>query len=430
MKKINCLVFAIGSTHIISSLCAILTRHSPESVNVVILAQWPAMEDELTNELSVVMQSMVRVFPFVEAVRIIPYSTFSKILTGSDRATFEIWIKERTGVDHAEEIYYPHDMVGQFYQALATIYSNARRICVGEDLGSVVERKAYLSQFFDEPQLQAAHNADKKKLISLVTGLRARLWIRTRLGKLLRKITSFRLKPNIAPLTGITFKDFLPDEAVLILPLDAVGNLLKRVPFSVCSKKIVLDVLGKCTESCSELQIYIRSLLNKFKGKRKYLLLTEYMAEANFMDFERETEMYCQMVFDHCEPGSVVFIKSHPGETLPRGERIAERLAGKYEVIALDKKFKRYAIELWNGLVLESTVIAMSYPVLSLKYLHDVDAINPLSADLIENWFPQRSWAVIKYACTISMESLKRLPEWDGKSVLWTSQLNKPSQSN
>lgn len=429
MKKINCLVIAISPTHIISSVSAILTRHDPGSVDVTMLFQWPVMEDELTNELSVVMQSMLRSFSFVRPVKIIPYSVFTKMLAESEMPSLELWLKGCVGVDHAEEIYYSHDVMGQFYQALSTVYNNARRICIGDGMGVVFERHAHLSLFKPERQLQPPHRAFKEKLSSLVTGLRARLQVRTRLRRILGKTTPFHPGPSNATLTGITLKDFLPDEAVLVLPVDESGNFLKRVPLTVCPKRIVLDVLRHCMESCSELQTYIRSLLNEFKGQRKYLLLTENLAEGNFIDFERETEMYCQMVSSHCEPGSVVFIKSHPGETLPRNERIAERLAGNYEVIALKKTFKRYPVELWKDLVLESTVISISYPALSLKYLHDVDVIYPLSAEFIESWFPQRRWAVMKNALAITMEPLKKLPEWDGKSVLWAGSISRGALS-
>ncbi len=401
-EKNNCLVYAMSPIHVVSAISAILTRHAPEGVNVVILVQWPSTVSELSHELFVVMGSMVRHFPFVERVKLVPFGIFTEMLAVNDVASFKLSLKEWIGVDHAEEIYYAHDICSQLYQGLSMVYANARRICFGE-MGLVCERHVFLSYLAMD--IQEPPSLTRK--------------LRIGLGRTVRKIISIYSKPDSISIKGMVLKDFLPDEAVLILPVDMSGNFLKQTPLTVCPKPVVLDVLGKCADSCSELRAYIFSLLNDFEGQRKYLLLTENFAEGDFIEFEREVEMYCSMVSDYCEPGGVVFLKSHPGETLSRNERITERLAGKYAVVELDKKFRRYPVELWKGLILESTVISTAYPVLSLKYLYGIDVIQPMHPEFIEHWFPQRTWALHKNNLSAYMEPLKRLPQWDGKSVLW-----------
>jgi hypothetical protein len=143
------------------------------------------------------------------------------------------------------------------------------------------------------------------------------------------------------------------------------------------------------------------------------------------MDFDREVEMYCSIIMQYCKAGGVVFLKSHPGETLPRNERIKERLGSFIEVIELDKKFKRYPIEVWKDLVLKCSVICMSYPVLSLKYLYDIDVFQPMDHAFIEKWFPEWTWASYKNSLSLYMEPLRKLATWDGTGILWAGSINK-----
>lgn len=135
--------------------------------------------------------------------------------------------------------------------------------------------------------------------------------------------------------------------------------------------------------------------------------------------------MYCSIIREQCAPGSVIFLKSHPAEMLPRNERIGEKLAGEYKIVELDSKFKRYPIELWKDLVLNSTIICMSYPVLSLKYLYDIDVVQPMDHAFIEKWFPEWTWRSYKNSLSLYMEPLKNLATWDGKSVLWSGNIEK-----
>lgn len=407
--KKNCLVFALSPLQIVSAISAILTRNAPEAVNVSILVQWPSLVDSLSNELTTVMSAMVRNFPFVRQVRNVPLKEYSELLAANDEASFRSAFKAMLGIDHADEIYFPHDMGSQLYQGLATVYDNARRISIGDGLGIVCERSVRQSY-----APKAENSSSKTEEIPSVAK-QFRRW----LGRARRKAISIFSTPENTGTRGVILQDFLPDEAVLILPVDESGSFLKQLPLTVCPKQVVLEVLRQCTDSCSELQAYISSLMHDFKGQRTYVLLTENYAEAKLNDFEREVEMYCSIIRDHCEPESVVFLKSHPGETLPRNERISERLAGRYRIVELDKKFRRYPIELWEGLILKSGVISMAYPGLSLKYLYAVDVIQPMSGKFIEQWFPQRTWFFLKNCLPLYMESQKMLPQWDGKSVLW-----------
>ena len=100
-------------------------------------------------------------------------------------------------------------------------------------------------------------------------------------------------------------------------------------------------------------------------------------------------------------------------------------LGDLYQVVELKKRFKRYPIELWKELVQTCTVICMSYPALSLKYLYDVDVIQPMDDRFIEKWFPEWTWASYKNASSLYMKPLEMLPTWNGADALWTGNIKR-----
>jgi hypothetical protein len=69
-------------------------------------------------------------------------------------------------------------------------------------------------------------------------------------------------------------------------------------------------------------------------------------------------------------------------------------------------------------------VICMSSPILSLKYLYNIDVINPMNDVFIEKWFPEYMWNSYKNAMKIYMEPLKRLEFWNGKEILYSGEGN------
>ncbi len=89
-------------------------------------------------------------------------------------------------------------------------------------------------------------------------------------------------------------------------------------------------------------------------------------------------------------------------------------------MVEIDPRFKRYPIELAVRLVRECTVICMSYPRLSLKYLYDIDVIQPMDEAFIERWFPPRFWHSSKNSVALYEKPLERLSVWDGHNVLWS----------
>jgi len=403
----NSLVYIMSPTHVISSIAAIKTLHPDDLPAVTFLAHWPGVGTEVVEQIGTLVSRISSGFPFVKNVITMSSDEKAALSPNGDLAGTILALKRRTG-DRYHEIYYAHDIEGGMFNLLCASFPKAKRICFGDGLGNVYQKHVHLGFLF--PDAFASEATDEKK-----TGpLRKTVERLGRLG-LFRK-TNLTLK-------DIEAKQFSPHIAVLILPIDQSGYFLRGVDLIVPEKALVLDIVRTCISAAEDLSQYIDNLLTTHHNRGKYVLLTDNIAEGNFIEFDTEIKMYCTMLKEHCRPESVIFLKSHPGETLPRNEAIKQQLSGPFQIEELDTRFKRYPIEMWEPLVINSEVICLSYPVLSLKYLYEVDVIQPMDDVFVEKWFPEWTWASYKNAATLYMEPLKRLAEWDGRSVLWSGSI-------
>lgn len=404
-----CLVYIISPIHVISSLAALKTLYPNGNIRATFLVHWPGVNDVIVTELTSVVREMTSTFENIERIVMITSSDKNELLTTCSLQQISQAFEELLGSAHFDELYYAHDIEGGMQQLLCTLFPEAKRICYGDALGNVYEKKVHLSFL--------SNNGGGKTPTTVFT-LRQILTRATALGCRILKWSLLKSSKILE------FSEFRPDAATLILPVDQSGKFLEGLPLNICSRENVLNLVERCARACGPLRDYQFSLVNRYRGRKKYLLLTENSAEGNFIDFHRETEMYCAVIREQCEPGSVIFLKSHPGEILPRNEKISQRLADDFEVVTLKQKLKRYPIELWMDLITNSTVICMSYPVLSLKYLYGIDVIQPMDDAFIERWFPEWTWASYKNSASLYMEPLKQLEAWDGKSVLWSARMD------
>lgn len=411
--SLNCVIYSISPIHTITSLAAVLSLHENEDIQATVVVHWPGIDEKIVDEITAIVQALSGNFPMVKRMVSITSVEKEAMLISGNCAVAVNLLKQRLGREAFDEFYYPHDIDGGMQQFIATAYPDARRICIGDAMGFVYEKKVHLS-FYTVPhnsffKIMSAARRTKNKTVNIIK-LYANAW------KLL----------FVRSATGeqIVFAEFPPHDAALAIPVDQSGNFLRKIPFVVCKREIVLDVMSQCITSCHELQAYVRELCTRYREEEKFLLLTENNAEGKFIEFDREIEMYCSIITANCARGSVVFLKSHPAETLPRNERIQERLGNSYEIVPLDSRFRRYPIELWKEMLFECKIICMSSPILTLKYLYDIDVIQPMNDVFIERWFHRWTWASYKNARTLYMEPLQRLDTWDGKSVLWSGRMN------
>lgn len=392
MRK-KCLAYVIHAIHFISTITAIKQLNSNIDIDIYILVFHPYLSDEDNYEI---------------------YNIIKKISSKNIQIKNIIYLKSnahnlfiKTFKNYNfNEIYYTVDFVTDVHPLLFELFPEAKRICVGDALGNVYEKDVVLSYI--------KYPSDPNKVINNYKN-----------NKNYFRVIKERLKKYFPtknqPQNNHVFPDFRPHEAALILPVDQSGNFLKGIPLTVCRKELFIGTMNQCAKSCVELNKYVSGIIKKYK-KKKYIMLTENIAEGNFIEYNKEIEMWCYVIKKYCDKDSVIFLKSHPGEVFNRNKLIRKKLGKDYCVCELKRNFKRYPIELWRDLVLASTIICMSYPVLSLKYIYNVDVLNPMDDSFIEKWFPEWIWNSYKNSTSLYKEPLKRLPNWDGKGVLYSGE--------
>jgi hypothetical protein len=402
--RADCLVYLISPVHVISSLAALETVHPDKDVRATFLVHWPGVDEQVMAELVQIVCELTAPFGYVEQVVKISSADRDGLTAALPQSELSRALGGRLGRGRFDELYYAHDIEGGMQQLLCTAFPGARRVCYGDALGNVYQKQVHLS-FLGIGSNRSGPQAP---------GLLRR--VKSRIAALVRRFLAGLPDQGAA---APELSEFRADAASLILPVDQSGRFLEGLPLSICHRDTVLRLIASCAGASLPLRDYQSGLLGRFRDRRKYLLLTENSAEGNFIDFQRETDMYAAVIREHCDQGSVIFLKSHPGETLPRNERISASLAGDFEVVTLDPVFKRYPIELWRDLVSCSTVICMSYPVLSLKFLYGIDVIQPMDEAFIERWFPEWTWPSYRNAVSLYMQPLESLKTWDGASILW-----------
>lgn len=354
----------------IAGLAAIKTLHKNNKVDIYIIIEWPGSYT-IGQDILKIIKIFAKGFPNVRKIAYKNEVIFEKI--------------------RFDEIYFSHEMNEGTVQSLFEIFPKAQRICYGDSMGLVHSKKHFL---------ESQKNIRKASIIN-------------RVDKFVYKVKCYITKENI-------LKDAVTNQSVLVLPVDRSGEYFINVPLKTVSKKNVLIIIKKCSMATTELNQYIKDILKTANNGKIFLFLTENFAEVGLIDINKEIEMYAEIIKKYCKPDDIIYIKSHPGEVISRQEKIKERLSN-YKIFSIDKKYNRYPIEIWSELVYKSTIIATAYPVLSLKYLYNLDIIQPMDNVQIRNWFPKNTQNYVIGAIEQYMIPLKKLSKWDGNSPLYVN---------
>lgn len=393
-----CALFAPSPLIAISQLAGVRAQHGVGKAEVHMLVHWAYASDALLQEIGAVISRMVSGSPEVKRITLVPQSWVDDAISVGIPGMYAE-IKARLGGVNYDEIYYPHDVMGNLYQLLSGANPQARRICTGDNMGHVFDREVFYSYLAAPPQYSS--------------GLLRRLYVSIK--------DAFAPPKAYAP--PQTVPSFRPHMVSAPIPVDQAGNFLSDLPLVVPDRQTVRSVLDDCIAACPDLADYLKDLLDRFSGRRIYTLCAQNFAECGTMDFEQDVAMWCEVIRRHCTAGSVILLKTHPAETLPRSEKVAEHLGGDYTVVALDRRFVRYPIELCGPLVRGTSVISTSMPVLSLRYLYDATCIQPFSNQFIECWFPRNVWRFYQNGLSLFTEPLANFDKWNGKGALWRAPL-------
>jgi hypothetical protein len=354
----------------IAGISAIETLHEGEKALVYIIVQWPGspiISEEILQFIKIFSQE---------------FSHIKKITCDNNLYINKI---------NFDEIYFSHEMNKGTIQPFFESYPQAKKICYGDSLGLVYTKKYFLNS--------------RKEPVKDINFLENFIQL---------------IIEKVSKNTSLKAVDYKINESVLILPVDQSGEFFNQVPLKVCSRNTTLDVINKCVRGSFELKKYIKTILKISFKKKLYILLTENFFEAGLIDLSKEIDMYADIIRKNSNQGDIIFLKPHPGEANNRVQKIQELLPD-YRVIEIDKKFGRYPFEIWQNLIKRATIISVAYPILSLKYLYDIDVIQPMNKTLIKKWFPKKSQNYISDAIDQYMKPLKKLKRWNGQEPLYVN---------
>jgi hypothetical protein len=374
---VRALVHLYSPPYLISALAALARLHPGRAVRATFLVQLPDASGEATAEMAAVVQELAAGHPALERV----LGLRDAELAGREGAA----LRASLGAEY-DDFLYSHDSTGQICRRIAAAYPAARKVCIGDGFGMI-----YPAEFI----ASYAPRSLRRRAGRLARWLAARAGLR-------RELDALR-----------------PDVAALALPVDPSGEGLRGIELACVSAADLRAAVRHCHDRAAGLRAYMASLLERYAARRRTLLLTETYAEAGHVRPEREPAMYADMVRAHCAPGGVVLVKAHPLEPAGKSAALQAALGGGYEVLELEPRFRRYPIEIWEELLRACSVVSSAYPVLSLKYVHGIDVVQPMDEAFIARWIEPEHQAWARDGLRLYMEPLARLARWDGRSVLW-----------
>lgn len=332
-------------------------KHMKQSIKLCIYNYYPTTNTEFSDE---VFQIVKKIVACIDA----------------DIECHQIQLLEDTDFGQFDYIYYAHDVVGGFLNILKSQNPRAKTLCYGDSLGQYFKKEVHLGFL-----------AGKKHWKNFIKDF---------------------------------FKEKSPsaDYAVLTIPVSQ-SKLPTKTTLLIPDHDLALSIFTQCANNFPDVLLYCKNMLAQAPKEKSFLFLTENMAEGHFISIEREMDLYIDTIRQHCPIGSFILVKPHPGEQIDRVALFQQALGKDYIFQKFDPSLKRVPIEFFKPLVSEFKVIGKFYPSLSLKYLYDIDVIQPFSAKIIEEYFEEKFWASYKNAVDLNMIPLKRLQNWDGKSLLY-----------
>jgi hypothetical protein len=312
--------------------------------------------------------------------------------------------KDRLGLEHVDEIYYAHDVVGRVPELAFNAFPDAERIMYGDALGLVFNRR-YLIALAGGSSVEEAQRIARGEPVFGIRQLSRTL--RNGFGRALFGGPEW---PR-------------PDRAALVLPVDVTGDSLIDVRLTIPSKELVLEVIAECQGAMPEMTDFSRQTLATMPGPH-YLLVLENFTDAGMTSLEQERALYEAAIRLHIPKGATVLLKEHPLVTVSVTDALRERIEPDYVTCVLPAELTRYPIELWSELVSRCGIVTMmSYCGLSLKYLYGKDTICALDDDIVERFFYPHTWGELRRMAIHYQGQLDNLANWDGQSILWRGTL-------
>lgn len=388
----RCLVYVYGPQNVIPAICAVrwygFKKCNNEDEEVLVILHNPGISDEMAFEFKEIVINLISAQKWPEP-HIILNSDINSILQhrfSRYRSSIKRF-KKLIGGKTFDEIYYPHDLVGQAVELSISAYPDAKHIIFGDGMGQLYSKK-YL-EFIDQ-QLEYVNLIArvKEKTINLVKG-----------------------KP----------KSTIPDSAVAILPMDWSGQFLNNTELQVVPLNYVRKIITDCAKNVPGIQRYIKSLLETTCEPRFLILLTN-LSESGLISVESEVALNLEIIYNTIPKKSSIIIKHHPLARNSLEKTLKSLLSVEFDVQIIAQEYYRYPIEIWSDLIINSNIISTASSCVSISYLFDKSVIYPITEEFIRKFFPEKSWKIMDDTHEQYESQLNNLATWNGNSILWSGQ--------
>ncbi len=391
----TCVVSVLGPQCVIGLLAAVVyygtVKQDGSPPKVITIFHNPGLSYEEMKESGEIIYQMIK--PFGWAPPIVLSSGDVETITGHAFLKGPEYINARfrkvIGIDHADEVYFSHNLVGKVTDLCIQAYPNAERITSGEGTGQV----------YTDEYLTYLNRMNKKSLKYDVLVL---------INKI-KKIVSYPPQTRLGSETQI----------VAFLPTDWNGKFSLNKKIIIVPRSIVKEIINTCSKDQTTLLSYCKNMIEQSRPPR-FILLLSCWSEAGYMQPDTEIAMNIEIIHTNIPRGSTIFIKSHPSSRFPVAEGVTNQIINDYNVHIVPQEFKRYPLELMEILIEQCQVISFSTVILSIRYLFEKEVINPINEGLMKKFFPERTWYIIEDTRQWFSGAIHNLATWDGKSILWS----------
>jgi len=382
----KCLLVVQGPLQIVAGLIALewygRVKYGSPKAEIVLLLQDFLVDDEIEKPLEQTIKSLSGVRQW-KKVLFIGRHEMSRLLkrryTNSVRK-----IRAVIGEDYFDEVYVARSTGGVGNALVLNAYPNATRIIYGDSFGYV----GY------EEDLSPQTSWSVKN-------------VRSHLKSFVRQVL----------FGGPVKLDF--NAAVLTLPVDWSGSYLRNIPLLIPEKDHATKILQEYSEQLAGLAEYCNDLL--YESSDPYLFLLSNLSAAGMMSVENEIAFYVESIKQVASSGITILLKPHPRGQAYITTTIVKTLASEYSIrVVDDPRFSRVPIELWRPLINRCRIATvLSSSCTYLKYFYQIEVVVPLDASNIVKYMNPAWIPYVTKVSTVLLESLGRLREWDGRSLLW-----------
>lgn len=282
-------------------------------------------------------------------------------------------------------ILFPHDVTSDFTaQTFMHAFPHAHRICYGDGLGNLMERKNFEKHIY----------RNKKS------------W-RSNLALIYRKMK--RLGSRWLEIHC----------ALMIIPVGLAKNCFHKIPLEIIPQPYALEVLHRFKKNIDHFNHYIEEICKKITTPC-FLFLPGHLAQSGMSTLKNEFLLYKEILENHLSKKSTLILKPHAGGHAEITKLLTDwATAEGHNVILFSEQYLNLPIEFAEKLIKNCKVLSISYTSISLPYLYNAPVEHVLSNYLLEKYCLPSRKKFMQHYNEIYQFAHKNLSNWNGTEPLY-----------